>query len=215
MLVKVRIEGIEQIIKKFYSPKVKQAIQSALNETALSTKTLASDLIRNECGFKIKKSDLDKRLELRLARGYNFTAILSAKRISAFSGMRTGHDSFSLTYFGAKEARRFSGGVHIKSRKGIKTQKRTRLGSGVTVQVLKGGRTARFPRAFIAKMESGHIGVFRRIEGSKMKSKDKAQIREVKVITVASMFSKTLNKLKQHATEYFAKIFQSKLNWKS
>ena len=211
MNITVKVEGIKEALEKFDPKVVGKAAVSTMNEVIKSTRTFASDIIRNERGFKILKSDFDKRVEMKPARMNDLTAVLTVHRISAKFGWRTGKDSFALTYFGAKEARRTSVGVTIKSRKGIKKQKRTGMGSGVTVQVLKGGTVARFPHAFIATMKSGHIGVFRRVEGKAATGKQK--IAERKVITLATMFRGTLPKLREHALQKFKERFPGKLEW--
>lgn len=212
MQITVKVEGVEEALEKFNARTVERAMISTLNETVKSTLTLASKLIRNERGFKILKSDFDKRVKIDLARRGSYKAALTASRISASTGRFTGNDSFALPYFGAKEAQRFSGGVRIKSRKGVKIQKRTGMGSGVSVQVLRGGRTARFPKAFIATMKSGHIGVFRRIEAQSLKT-HKTMIREIKVVTLATMFRGTLPRLAEYAQNKFKERFAGKLDW--
>ena len=211
MIIKVRVEGIKEALAKLDPKIVEKAAVSTLNEVIKSTRSMASDLIRNERGFNIKKSDFDSRVKMTLAKRGSAQAALSASRISAATGRGTGKDSFALTYFGAKEARRTSDGVIITSRRIAKKQKRTKLGSGVTVQVKKGGTVARYPRAFIQVMKSGHIGVFRRVEGKAKTGKDK--IAEIKVITLATMFRGTFPRLAEHAREQFAKRFPSKLEW--
>ena len=211
MIIYVKVEGIKEALEKFDPKVVSKAAVSTLNEVVKSTRTLASDLVRNKRGFKILKSDFDKRVEIKPARMNDLTAVLTAHRISTSFGWRTGHDSFSLTYFGAKEARRTSKGVTIKSRKGVKTQKRTGMGSGVTVQVLKGGTVARFPHAFVATMKSGHIGVFRRVAGKASPGKQK--IVEAKVISLVTMFRGTIPQLQAYALQKFKERFLSKLEW--
>lgn len=210
MQINIKVQGVEQALKKFDVKKVERAVFSTLNETIKSTKSEASRTIRKERGFKIRKEDLDQRIELTPARIGIARAIITVSKYVA--GKKA---SFSLPYFGAQEARRYSGGVIVKSKKNLdKRQKRSKLGGGVTVQVIRGGKIARFPHAFIAKMKSGHVGVFRNVsETEGLASTGKDKIREIKVITVADMFRGITTKLKNHAQEYFQKRFKSKLDW--
>ena len=211
MIINVKVEGIKEALTKFDPKVVERAAVSTLNEVIKSTRSLASDLVRNERGWNIKKSDFDSRVKMKLAKRNDAQAALSASRISAATGRGTGKDSFALTYFGAKQVQRTSSGVIISTSKLAKKQKRSKLGSGVTVNVKKGGTAARFPRAFLATMKSGHTGVFRRVEGKASTGRNK--IAEIKVVTLATMFRGTFPQLAQHAREQFAKRFPSKLEW--
>lgn len=203
----IKIEGVKEAFEKFSPKVVEKATISTLNEVAKSAKTLASTLVRKERGWKISKQDFDDKIKFIAAKRSDTRAILS---ISRFAGSKKA--SFALPYFGAKEILKYkAGGVRITTRKLAKKQKRTKSGSGVTVQVKRGGREARFPHGFIAVMKSGHIGAFRRIEGKARTGRQK--IREIKVITAAEMFAGTINQLKIHASEQFKKRFPSKLEW--
>lgn len=194
----VKIVGVEEALKKFSAQKVARVVQSSLNETVKSTMSKASDLIRNEKGWRIKKEDFDRNVRLKLAQMNDLIATLTVVRVSAKTGKATGKTSFPLTYFGAK-----MGGSTWSA-----TGRRARR-AGVTVQVKRGGTTARFPRAFIATMKSGHRGVFRNIGGKASTGRDR--IREIKVVTIAHMFRGTIKPLKIHARDYFAKRFKSKI----
>lgn len=210
MQVTVRIKGLERVRKLLDPKKVDRATVSTLNRVIRSTKTKASTLIRKEKGWKIKKRDFDKRIEIKKARRGDLEAVLSVRRISAATGRRTGKESFALTYFGAKEIRKTASGVLLRQRgrQGLitKKQKRSKRAGGVTVQVLRGGRVAHYPRAFIARMKSGHVGVFRHVTVN-----GRQKIREIRTISVATMFRGTLPALQAHARERWRKEFPAQL----
>lgn len=227
VVLNINISGITNVTKRLDPKLVDRSILLALNRTAKNAKTRASTMIRNDRGFKIKKMDLDKRLDLILAKAGSSTkmeATLLARRISAATGGRTGRDSFSLTYFGFKETRKTkSAGVIIKGRgkKGelkVKRQKSTKALGGVSGQIIKGGPVTRIVGAFIAQMASGHIGVFVNVgkhSASVLKktpgATKKDRIKERRVVSVASMFKGIRNKLKAHVKKQFRKEYVSQL----
>lgn len=57
----------------------------------------------------------------------------------------------------------------------------------LSVAVLKEGGKKKLLHSFVQKMKSGHIGVFDRIKGSKMKDKNKEKIHELKSPAAAIM----------------------------
>lgn len=191
----LRLEGLDRLKRRLDPKKVERAAVSAINRAAKSTLSEASNIIRNEKGWKIPKRDLDPRFSIKQARKGELQAVLTPRTTK-------GKASIALTYFGAKEVRRTKAGVLTKQRSkegGLvaKRQKRTKAPGGVTVQVLKGGKKAHYPKAFIARMRSGHVGVFRRT--SELDDKGRPKIAEVKVITVKTMFRGIHKQLLEHA----------------
>jgi hypothetical protein len=203
----IKIEGLDKVKKLLDPKKVDKAVVSTLNEVAKSTKTEAWRRIGSaKFGgkWKIKQKDLNKRLKIKKARRGDMVAVLTARRIS-------GRDSIPLPYFGAKEIRKLTAGAitTYRSKHGglaAKRQKRTKAPAGVSVQVQRGGKVARYPGAFIARMKSGHIGVFRSV-----KDGNRWRIREVKTVSVVSMFAGVTDELIKHARGKWNKRFPSKL----
>lgn len=197
----IELQGLKRVRRMLDRKKVDKAVVPAINKTAKSTLTKASDVIRKEEGWKLKKRDLDKRLAFKKARRNDPVAVLSPRRKSAATGRFTGKDSFSLPFFGAKDVRRGRHGVITTSRSkhgGLVAARRRSGGKGgVTVQVQKGGKKAHWPNAFIAQMPSGHIGAYRRV--NEVDSKGRQKIKEVKVVSVATMFGGIRPRLVRHA----------------
>ena len=165
MNIQVKLEGVEKALKMFNTRIVNQATRMALNETAKTAKTTAAGNIYH--GWNLKKSDINKKLKTELARSSDLSAALVVRS-----------ESFSLSYFGAKQ---FSGRRTI-SRTGIKTGKRKSSKGGVYVRIKRGGKITHLSTSFIAATRSGHIGVFRR------STRKHLPIAERRLITVPSMF---------------------------
>lgn len=115
---------------------MKVAVRDSLNRAADRTKTATSKQIRDE--YAIRKRDVDQAFSLRKATRDFLTAILAARG-----------KPFSLYQF----APRPSGVV------------RPQRGAGVSVVVKKGKRTT-VRGTFIARMKTGHMGVFIRKKGA-------------------------------------------------
>jgi hypothetical protein len=165
---------------------VRAAIRSAMNKMVSQLKSLAVTEI--VAVFNVSPRVLGERLRVFRARMSDLEAEL---RISG--------KSIPLPYFGARQVGRKtvrSG----QSYKGLKTTQRrssrTMVGpsfsGGVEVQITRGVTTV-LQSAFLARMKSGHVGVFRRGSGV-MKSRAKygynkhsARIKEQAVVSIASM----------------------------
>jgi hypothetical protein len=172
-MFKITVTGVKQALAVCDPKVVQQAVRTTLKRTADSGRTTASEEIRKH--YNVKKSDLDPRIKVTPPRADNMTAIIG------ISGR-----GMSLSYFGARQIT----GSRVLSRKGksIGSSKVTRkmkasgpVPQGVLVQVLKGKNTPLLRRAFLAKMKSGHIGVFRRLD------KKRLPIEEKNVISIPSM----------------------------
>lgn len=194
--MEIKIEGMQRIIDILDPDKFRKALTPSINRALSSTRTEASRLIRKEKGWKIKKKDLDSRI--------SFTKATKSKHHGVLYVNDGGHNSISLTYFGAKEVRHLKGRVRVQTRHVGKVQQRTKAKSGVHVQVKRGGKKAHYPNAFIATMKSGHIGVFRNIENGKWTGK----IREIRTVSPATMFKGIKKFLEKHALKVFIKEFR-------
>lgn len=211
MGVSFELEGLERALNLLDPNKVEAAATDSINRVAASTKAKASHIIRNDEGWKIKKRDLDKRLAYTKARKGHLEAVLYPRRVSGKTGRLTGKESFPLTYFGAQEVRKSANQVLMRKRgkEGLvtKRQKRTKLPGGVRVKTQRGENYARYPKAFIARMKSGHVGVFRNVEGGKWGGK----IREIRTVGVTTMFANIEPRLEEHAIKRWRKEFPAKL----
>jgi len=172
-LITIRLKGVEQALKAVDPKIVHQAARASLKRTADSGKSTASEEIRKV--YNVRKSDLDPRVKVSPPRADNLTAVIS------ISGK-----GMSLSYFGAKQIT----GARVLSRKGksVVSGKLTRkmkaagpVPTGVQVQIMKGKNTNLLRSSFLAKMKTGHIGVFRRLTPKRF------PINEKNVISIASM----------------------------
>ena len=96
----------------------------------------------------------------------------------------------------------------VKTTKNIRIFKRRRAsGSGVSVEIKRGQRKL-LPRTFIAKMKSGHMGVFERAGKARLPIKEKV------TIDVQYMFGskKVIEATKKRVIEQFDKNFTHELD---
>ncbi|MEK7075242.1 MAG: phage tail protein, partial [Patescibacteria group bacterium] len=180
MNITVKVEGIKEALEKFDPRKVKRAAAGALNRAVRSGRTEALSLIRET--WAIKRSDIDRKINIKSALASNLSAILSV------SGK-----PINLLYF---NARQISAGKAISvKRKGrlsadaqIKTGRAGRGYSGVTSQIQLSHKTV-LPKAFISRATKGGIPLVL-IRSSKAHSRSgrKEGLIAVKVITEASIF---------------------------
>ena len=205
MLVKVRIEGIEQIIKKFDAKKICRGIQAALNRSVKSGKTEASEQIRKT--WAIKKADLDSKIEIKNASGSNLYAIITV----------TGKP-INLLYF---DTRQITGSksISIKRKGRISADTQLKIGragrgySGVTTQIQFRHKTV-LPKAFISRATKGGIPLVL-IRSKKVKSRSgrKEGLLAIKVITVPSIFKQdsVLQKIKDKIKTQFKKEWDNQV----
>lgn len=180
MNITIKVEGIKEALEKFSPNKVKRAAAAALNRAVKSGKTEASEQIRKI--WAIKKSDLDRKLNIKGALANNLSATLTV----------TG-EPINLLYF---DARQIVGGKSIRlKRKGrisadaqLKTGRAGRGYSGVTAQIQYGHKTV-LPKAFIARAKKGGTPLVL-IRSSKAKSRSgrKEGLLAMKIITEQSIF---------------------------
>lgn len=173
-MITIKLVGFEEALRTIDPEVAKKAAKAAMDRTAQSGKTTASEEIR--AVWNVKKSDLDPRIKIYPPRMNDLKAVIE------ISGK-----PMSLSYFGAKQI--FGGTVRSRVGKNLKDGKVTRkmrsvgpLPQGVVVQIMKGKDTVLMRSAFMSKMpKSGHIGVYRRT------GKDRLPIDEKNVISIASM----------------------------
>lgn len=172
-MITIRLNGVEEALKSIDPKTVRQAARTAIKRTADSAKSTASEEIRRV--YNVKKSDLDPRIRVSPPRSNDLTAVVS------ISGR-----GMSLSYFGAKQIT--SSRVLSRKGKSVTSKKLTRkmkaagpVPTGVMVQIMKGHNTVLLRNAFLARMKTSHIGVFRRLTGKRF------PINEKNVISIASM----------------------------
>ena len=168
-MITVEVKGVREVLTIFDPKKVTAAARMALNDAARSARTEADRGIRKEWNIRAAKSRQELRA-IKFAKGNDLEAIV-----------RAAGRPISLTYFGAVEARKSGRGVVIKNQAGQKAQRRSKLGSGVTVQIER-GKTTRLPNAFIQTLGSGHRAVLQR------KGKARLPVVNKAVVTLATMF---------------------------
>lgn len=202
-MMTMSVKGLKEAMERADPRKVRKAAKFALSRVQSSTLTEASRLIRGKYNINninlLNKSSGNSRIQ---AVG-KVTDDLTAT-ISFLAG------GISLVYFGAVEYRRTSAGMTKRSRKGITTIKRGKI--GVKVQIEKGKTTQL--RQFFAGVKFGkgnttgtHLGVFRRL------GKERFPIAESAVISPASMINKSdiLKPLTQFVQDTFTTRFNHEL----
>lgn len=169
-MISIKLEGFEEAAKLFDPKNVRLAARQTLTRAASSGKKVASEEIRKI--YNVRPSDLNPRIKSYAARMSDLTAEV----------VITGRP-MSLSYFGAQQITRSN--VITRGNEGLVSKSNKRLRSrgplqvGVRVEVRKGNPVV-LRQAFMARMKSGHIGVFyRRTTGR--------SIYERNVITIPSM----------------------------
>lgn len=216
-MITVRLDGLKEALERYDPAKVRQAAREAISRSADSGKSIVSEEVRKV--YNVKKSDLDPRIRISKPRLNDLTAYITV----------TGK-SMSLSYFGARQ---ITGSRLItRSGKNLKRGKVTRgmrssgpLPAGVSYEVLIGKRKYQ-SNTFLARVKAGktdfHVGVFRRVTGSTMKSrlgskgpKHREKISEKAVVSVASMAAnlKVLPKVINRITERWQREFPAQLNY--
>lgn len=203
-MIIVKLNGKKEAIDIWGDKPVNAAMRNTLQRVAKSAVTLASAEIRNI--YTIKKSDLDPRINLAIQGTDSATIVISGKGIS-------------LSYFNARQyaVNKTITRQRTKDGKGAlltKATKRSRTFQGVEVEVIKGQKT-QLKSAFLAQMQSGHIGVMHRWANKKMKGKNKQAIGEKGVISVATMIqnAKVQPIVLRKVQEDWDKIFKQQLDY--
>ena len=181
----IKLHGFDKLEEVFNPDVYTKAARSTISKLATQAKTEASTVIRET--FNIKKKDLDPKIDIRPPRYDNLTAIITA------SGK-----PISLTYFGAKQLT--AQNRVITRTTGRQLKRASKMGQGVTVNITK-SKVTRLPKAFIATMKSGYIGVFTRVSGVSSSGKTTwlagghagRKIAAKAVVTLATMFGSQKN----------------------
>ena len=192
-MLTVRLEGLERAMRLFDERVVGRAASRAINETVRGVRTATGKEILKE--WNVKSRDLSKKLRaIKMARYGDLEGIVQA-----------GSASFSLSYFGATAYR----GRFKQTRTSGQRLKRASSKSGVFVKIKRSGGMTHMPNAFMSAVKAGkgssyHVGVFRRLTGSRL------PIAERKVITVASMFNQ--QPVQDAAAKTIDDVFQRRFN---
>lgn len=192
MFRELELKGYDRLRNMLDPKNVNKAASMATNTALTRGKAEAARAIYAR--WNIKKADINRAVSALKATAGGRTAMITVKG-----------QPMSLTYFGAKWYR----GLSVTSRQRSTLRRRATGQSGVFVDIIRGGDTTHKPHAFIAAMRSGHIGVFERMPGSKMRVKNKEQIVEHKTITMANMFGQpevmdpTLDRIQESLDEEF------------
>ena len=204
MNINIRLDGLKDAMKAFDPKVANRAVNSALKKIAAQAKTEASGVIRER--YAIKKADLDRKIAVRPPiRTGEMTVELSLTS-----------RPISLSYFGAQQVM----GNRVLSRKGkalvSKTLKRaSSLPAGVRYQILKSGGKQFRKNAMMARMKSGHIGVFR-FTGKPMASNPKRKaIAEVAMVTPSTLFGskRTVDAINRLVQAKFNGILRHELDY--
>ncbi len=165
----VNLEGIKEALEQCDPKKVQAAAASAIMKTANQTKTYAAKIIREEFNVPAGRAKQFLKAYPRETSGRLLQTVIEGRGL----GM-------PLSYFGPRQT-----GVQVSKRTGFRYTKKAkgsdgrRRGGAVSVEVKKGHRngTEKFSkhstRPFLAIMQSGHIGIFQRIPGTRMYHKNK------------------------------------------
>jgi hypothetical protein len=195
MFRELELKGYDRLRNMLDPKNVDKAARMATNTAITRGKAEAARAIYAR--WNMKKSDINRATQALKATAGGRSAMITVKG-----------RPMSLTYFGAKWYR----GRSVTTRQRSSLRRRATGRSGVFVDIMRGGDTTHKPHAFIAAMRSGHIGVFERIPGSKMRGKNKEQIVERKTITMASMFGQpevmdpTLDRIQESLDNEFPRL---------
>jgi hypothetical protein len=195
MFRELELKGYDRLRNMLDPKNVDKAARMATNTALTRGKAEAARAIYAR--WNIKKADINRAVSALKATAGGRNAMITVKGRPML-----------LTYFGAKWHR----GMSVTTRQRSTLRRRATGRSGVFVDIMRGGDTTHKPHAFIAAMRSGHIGVFERIPGSKMRGKNKEQIVERKTITMASMFGQpevmdpTLDRIQESLDNEFPRL---------
>lgn len=218
----IELKGIKEALGKCSPKIVLDAARSAINQTAAMVRTAASQDIRAD--YNIKAERLQKGLKVESnASGSSLQAVIVGRG-----------KGFALSYFDAKQkwvsmatANIGWASSHLVSGKKVKVitgyKGGRRRGGDVTAKVKKqGGRKVisgdrGFAKPFLAQTSSGHIGVWQRIPGSRMKSKNKEALHQMYGPDVGLLFGskRIMNNAIRKTNEIFQRKFEYELERRS
>ncbi|MBI3582398.1 MAG: phage tail protein [Nitrospinae bacterium] len=203
--ISVDLQGLKEAEKVLDPKQYQKAVTFSLNRAVKSGRTEASEQIRKgDKPFTLKKSDVDRKMNLRLATQNNNTAILEVTS-----------EPWLLSYF---KPRQIAGGIKTvikRTKKGFELLKGKgrKLTGGVSVEIIKGDRNI-LKKAFIISGKGGTPLVVWRDPKQKSSITGKDKLRVYKVYSLPSMFKKpavigkVINKIKTQ----WAKEFTSAVN---
>lgn len=158
--IRANIEDLKRLLPAIQAvPKgLDTAVARALNKTITGARTDAVAMIRRD--YNLKAGLI--RADLRIIRA-------SASKLQA---VLRGEGSPGIVMID-------SGVLPRRVPSTVRTKGRYTPAVGISAMIKKGKRTT-FPGAFVARMPSGHVGVFlRREDGSRMRSKNRVAIRQM------------------------------------
>ncbi len=197
MNMNLKVDGVQQALAVFDPKKVERAARATLNRVAKAGKTAASDLIRNELKINISKADLDRKIDVRPARGSSLKAVIEVKG-----------EPIVLSYFGAQQGSTFiaknkGGAAAFGIAQRLKGKQKT---GPVKVTIIKGKTTELNKNTFIARGKGGVAMVFFRLPTGKLLAR--------KVYRESSMFGKdiVISKEKERIIEQWNKEWANQIN---
>ena len=185
IVTKIELRGLDEALKQTDLLIVAKAGRRTIQRAAASGKTLISSQIREQ--FKIKKSDLDKKIAVDL-RGLNdlrATLTVYGDPISLMYFNPQQYGVRMMTKYGSIRAGNIR--TKISKDKGLMQTRMKNVSqfAGVKARIV-GNKDARL-HAFIAKGKGGVFQVFRRI------GKKRKPIQAVKVISYTTILKKPSN----------------------
>lgn len=201
-MVSIEVKGVKEAMEMFDPQKVIQAARKSLQRVSNSAITHASKEIRKE--YNIKAKDLRKFLRLTIRpRGNLLAAVITG------TGMGLALASFEAKQVGVKTAK----GSFQYTRRATRSVS-LRFGGDVTVRVkTSSGRkvvTGKYGnKPFIARMKSGHLGVWIR------QDKKRLPIKQLFGPGVGGLFGtkRIMDSTKVHVNETFSKEFRRNLDY--
>lgn len=201
-MVTVEIKGIKEALALFDPQKVISAARKSLDRVSNSAITHASREIRTE--YNIKAKDLRKFLRLSTRpKGYSIEAVITG------TGLGLALSAFDARQVGVRTANK---GLQYTSRA---TRREWRqFGGDVTVKVkVAGGRkvvTGKYgTKPFMARMKSGHLGVWVR------ETRSRVPIRQLFGPGVGGLFGtrRIMEATQKHINDVFPKEFRHNLDY--
>jgi len=187
MQIDLQIKGLEGIQQKLSPQLIRRGITRAMDDTLKSVKTQISSIVRKK--WAIKKSDLDKKIEVRLNK-HELSGVISI----------TGKP-ISLSYFGARQ--KFSSySLSVSSPKKFmrKDFKKKQKSSGVSVEIIRGSRRTLskvWMGVVMRDTSTQYLGVFRFKESDQIPRGDgkkgtHARLIAMRVFTYPTMVKRNL-----------------------
>jgi hypothetical protein len=206
-MVNLELKGVKEALELFDPNTVRKAANSAINKVAQQVKTDISRRIRED--YNIRASDVNRFLKLSARpKGYETEAVITGTGIG-----------IPLVQFDAKQSGITISKGQMRYNKRAGRSKGYRYGGAVSVLVSRSeGRKMvnTDPKAFLAQMKSGHIGVFTRVPGQKMKSNTKKEMIRQRfgpgIKTLLGSWS-IMNAARKFINDKFVPVFKHELDY--